>query len=141
MLLEVCLRVAKLQNNVWQELDEITVDSVSNTVRGSTNSFSIFGLIAVDFLSLIETRKISAGGYHTCGVTPDETVVCWGFNSFGQLGNGTNTDSNVPLAVIGLDGIKSIAAGDMHNMALKGDGTVWSWGSNLRGQLGNDATS
>ena len=48
---ESSLRVAKLQNNAWEEIDEITVDSVSNTVGGSTNNFSIFGLIAVDFLS------------------------------------------------------------------------------------------
>jgi hypothetical protein len=61
----------------------------------------------------------------------------WGDNEAGQLGNGTNTASNVPVQVSGLSGITAIAGGGAHSLALKNDGTVWGWGSNGSGQLGD----
>ena len=45
--------------------------------------------------------QITAGTYHTCALISDGTATCWGDNSYGQLGNGSNTDSNVPVAVTG----------------------------------------
>src|SRR3989442_9523704 len=65
------------------------------------------------------------------------TVSAWGDNSFGELGNGTNTASNTPMQVSGLSGVTAIAGGELHGLALKSDGTVWAWGYNFYGQLGN----
>src|SRR5438445_8703904 len=65
------------------------------------------------------------------------TVSAWGDNSFGELGNGTNTASNTPMQVSGLSGVTAIAGGELHGLALKSDGTVWAWGYNACGQLGN----
>ena len=42
---------------------------------------------------------LSAGRLHTCGVTPEGLVYCWGLNSFGELGDGTTIDRNVPVQV------------------------------------------
>ena len=67
----------------------------------------------------------------------DGTVWAWGGNEYGELGNGTNTDSNVPVQVSGLTGITAIAGGGSHSLALKQDGTVWAWGGNEYGELGN----
>src|SRR5438445_1250654 len=64
------------------------------------------------------------------------TVSAWGGNFVGQLGNGTNTDSNTPVEVSGLSGVTAIAGGGIHSLALKTDGTVWGWGDNANGQLG-----
>ncbi|MCC7202339.1 MAG: hypothetical protein IT393_06750, partial [Nitrospirae bacterium] len=65
------------------------------------------------------------------------TVWAWGQNSFGQLGDGTETERHTPVQVIGLTGIVSVAAGDRHSLALKSDGTVWGWGYSEYGELGD----
>jgi alpha-tubulin suppressor-like RCC1 family protein len=80
---------------------------------------------------------ITRGNWHSLALTSDGTVWAWGRNSWGQLGNGTWNNSNVPVQVSGLTGITAIAAGAAYSLALKSDGTVWTWGDNGDGQLGN----
>src|SRR6266478_2923525 len=65
------------------------------------------------------------------------TVSAWGDNSFGELGNGTNTTSNTPVQTSGITGVTAIAGGGFHSLALKSDGAVWAWGYNGDGELGN----
>src|SRR2546428_613650 len=82
-------------------------------------------------------QKIAAGNYHSLALKSDGTVWAWGMNLYGQLGDGTNTGSNVPVQVSSLTGIIAIGGGYGHSLALKSDGTVWAWGYNSTGQLGN----
>jgi alpha-tubulin suppressor-like RCC1 family protein len=63
--------------------------------------------------------------------------MAWGYNGEGELGNGTNTSSNVPVAVSGLAGIKAISTGGDNSLALLPDAKVMAWGDDLEGQLGN----
>jgi alpha-tubulin suppressor-like RCC1 family protein len=84
---------------------------------------------------------LSGGGSHVLALMNDGTVWAWGWNNFGQLGNGSLTDSDVPLQVSGLNGVAKIYAGSNHNMALLSNGTVYTWGSNGSGQLGNNSTT
>jgi alpha-tubulin suppressor-like RCC1 family protein len=67
----------------------------------------------------------------------DATVKCWGYNANGQLGNGTNTDSNIAVTVSGITGAAAIVAGSYHSCALLSDTTVKCWGNNAYGGLGN----
>lgn len=67
----------------------------------------------------------------------DGTVWAFGYNNYGQLGNGTTTTSNVPVQVSGLSGVIAVAAGGDHALALKSDGTVFGWGLDNYGQLGD----
>ncbi len=77
------------------------------------------------------------GGGHTCGVTDAGGVLCWGRNDFGQLGDGTNMSSLVPVVIAGLSGVTTVHAGRWHSCALVAGGAAKCWGSNAAGQLGD----
>jgi alpha-tubulin suppressor-like RCC1 family protein len=83
---------------------------------------------------------IAASNEHSLALLANGTVVAWGTNNQGQLGNGTETSSDVPVAVNGLSGVKAISADQNDSLALLGNGTVKAWGINADGQLG-DGTS
>ncbi|MGE5364504.1 MAG: T9SS type A sorting domain-containing protein [Bacteroidota bacterium] len=84
---------------------------------------------------------IAMGLYHTVALDSDGKVYAWGDNNNGQLGNGNNSNSRVPVAVTIDKKITSIAAGSMHAVALAEDGTVYAWGNNYYGQLGDGSTT
>ena len=66
--------------------------------------------------------------------------MAWGENGLGQLGDGTITNSDEPVAVSGLSEVTAIAAGFADNLALLSNGTVMAWGNNQHGQLGDGTT-
>jgi alpha-tubulin suppressor-like RCC1 family protein len=84
---------------------------------------------------------ISAGGAFALALRSDGTVLAWGNNSAGELGNGTApNDHHVPVHVSGLTGVRQVSAGWAHALALKAGGAVYAWGDNLLGQLGDGST-
>jgi len=86
---------------------------------------------------------VVAGERHSCALSSlsGGTVSCWGDNSVGQLGDGTNTNRSVPTEVPGLSGVSALAAGGDHTCAvIASTGAVKCWGSNSYGQLGNNTT-
>ncbi len=90
---------------------------------------------------LIIMPQIDGGYGHTVALKGDGAVWSWGHNDYGQLGDGTNTDSNVPIMVAGINGVKAVSAGYSHCLALKIDGSVWAWGANYNYQLGDGSTT
>jgi alpha-tubulin suppressor-like RCC1 family protein len=79
---------------------------------------------------------IAAGGDDGLALLSDGTVMAWGSNEFGQLGDGTLTQSDVPVAASDVSDVSAIAIGAA-SLALRDDGTVMAWGSNISGQLGD----
>ncbi|MFW6056818.1 MAG: RCC1-like domain-containing protein [Chloroflexota bacterium] len=78
---------------------------------------------------------IAAGKYHSLALKSDGTVLAWGCNWYGQLGDDSTTDSPQYVQVTGLGDVAGVAAGCWHSLALKTDGTVWGWGSGSNGRL------
>jgi len=86
--------------------------------------------------------SISAGGNlqrngHALAVLANGTVMAWGLNSSGELGDGTTSSSSVPVTVSDLTGVIRVSAGGQYSTALLANGTVAVWGKNGDGELGN----
>jgi len=82
--------------------------------------------------------SISLGTFTTCAVLINGGAKCWGYNLWGQLGNGSTTNSSVPVNVSGLSsGVRLIAAGTFHTCAILDSGGVKCWGDDTNGALGS----
>lgn len=81
--------------------------------------------------------SVSLGSAFGLALRFDGSVMSWGANREGQLGDGTTFDRSSPQAVAGLPPIRSIKAGGYHSLGLAQDGFIWAWGGNYYGQLGN----
>ena len=90
--------------------------------------------------------SIAAGDRHSMAQCSDGTLFAWGDNSSGQLGNNSNSQSLVPVAVtttgvLAGKTVVAVTAGKLHTLALLSDGTLAAWGDNTNGQLGNNSTT
>ena len=130
--------------NTWGQLGNGTAtgpETCAEALPCSTTPVTVSGLSGV--------TAIAADG-DSLALLRNGTVMDWGYNGAGQLGNGSTTGpqtcaesacSTTPVPVSGLSGVTAIAAGWIHNLALLSSGTVMAWGNNESGHLGNGTTS
>ncbi len=85
---------------------------------------------------------LATGGFHSCGITADESIWCWGRNNQGQIGNDDpgNDNSVVPEPIDSDRHFVAIDAGEGFTCGLSTERVLWCWGSNQSGQLGNDSS-
>lgn len=109
--------------------------------NGSTTSSSIPAL--VNFATGMTLTNITARYYHSCGVSTNGDAYCWGRGNFGQLGNGSTADSEMPVPVNLPNGVTltNITAGYYHSCGVSTNGTAYCWGYGNDGQLGNGSTA
>jgi alpha-tubulin suppressor-like RCC1 family protein len=100
-------------------------------VNNSTTTLAVSGLGDAVAISASERSQ------HTCALRAGGTMVCWGFNAVGQLGNGTTTIALSPVAVSELTDVVAFSAGALHTCAIKSDASAFCWGLNDLGQLGD----
>jgi alpha-tubulin suppressor-like RCC1 family protein len=77
------------------------------------------------------------GTNHNASVKTDGTLWTWGYNSSGQLGDGTTVSKSSPVQIGALTNWAQVAVGRFHTASLKTDGTLWAWGNNQVGRLGD----
>ena len=86
------------------------------------------------------TRMAQSSFPGACALTAADDAHCWGFNSFGRLGDGTTTNRNVPTAMTGGLTFGSVELGTAHGCGVTTDSTAYCWGTALGGVLGTGTT-
>ena len=126
----------KYDSNVWCWGKNTHGQVGDGTTAGYSNP------TMVDFPSGVSAKSISAGGDHTCIISQDDDLYCWGLNSNGQLGLGNTTSSSYPIKVqiSGSRSVLAVSTGNAHTCAILDDYSIQCWGDNDYGQIGDGTT-
>jgi alpha-tubulin suppressor-like RCC1 family protein len=143
---------AKVISGTWHHMCALTVagavycwgdDTSGQLGNGSFNDAGTATPVHVTLAAA--ASEIGAGDANTCAIVgPDgnNSVWCWGDNSFGQLGNGGGGPSAVPVQVSGLTGLANLAVGAEHAcVGLSNAGGIACWGKGGSGELGNNGNA
>ena len=109
-------------------------DGVRSDLNGSSPQTCIVSPLA-------GVAQVASGAYFACAQVGGEGVRCWGDNQFGQLGDGTLSNSNYAVSVRGMKGGALIASRSRHSCGIRSDSSVACWGLGASGQLGNGGIS
>jgi alpha-tubulin suppressor-like RCC1 family protein len=124
----------------------VTKDNVAycwgRNYEGQLGDPAIFGLTTapVKVTGGHTFRRIRTGVGHTCAITTSDVAFCWGFNQFGQVGDGTTTNRPSPVRVLGTQQWRDVEGDYGHTCGVTFDNTAYCWGRNFSGQLGDGTT-
>jgi alpha-tubulin suppressor-like RCC1 family protein len=116
---------------------------------GDGNTAGTTEPVAVDTSGVLAGKtltQISAGQQHACALDTAGQAYCWGLNFDGELGDGTTTDSSVPV-VVDTSGVLAgktltqLSGGESSTCALDASGAAYCWGDNDIGELGDGTTT
>ena len=118
-------------------------------ILASTNSGAVIGsnqeaqkiITDDDSGSQLSGQMVSAGGAHTCAILSGGVLKCWGYNSNGQIGDGSTADNSVPSEIDSGTGYKKVTTGQWHTCGITVADKVKCWGAGNQGQIGNGSTS
>jgi alpha-tubulin suppressor-like RCC1 family protein len=116
---------------------------VSDNAWGDTAT-RLPSMLSSDIDTGAQVTDVTAGDFHTCALSSDGQLKCWGWGSSGQLGYGSTASLDTPRPDgVNLDGVTAfrISAGFGHTCALRSNGTARCWGANSQGQLGRGNTA
>jgi len=111
-----------------------------------TNKNSPINVVGVFRFGTRTATKISLGTFHTCAIDDEDNAWCWGWNQYGQLGDGSTINRSTPVPVVShsnsnnQQSASQIELGGSHSCIIDAADEIYCWGRNNRGQLG-DGTS
>ena len=103
--------------------------TVGNGKTGQDN----YQLVPTKILNNV--KSVDFGNYYGGAITEDGSLYMWGYNAYGQIGNGTTVSQTTPTKI--LSNVKSISLSSLHSAAITEDGSLYMWGYNSYGQVGN----
>jgi alpha-tubulin suppressor-like RCC1 family protein len=140
--------ILKSDGTVWDWGFNLHAQLGNGTI-GTNNDTDMPGQVlgqgGVGYLNSL--AAIIGGESHNMALKTDGTVWCWGWNYFGQLGDGsanwgnTTNYSTSAVKLFSLTSVAFLGGRGYHNLAVKTDGTIWAWGCNWYGQLGDGTTN
>ena len=122
---------------------DLRIDQPGSGYTLGASAAGLSGASSTPFAVTLTFTAVTAGDAHTCGVTAAGAAYCWGYNSSGQLGDGTTTDRLTLVLVKAPAGVSfdSVTAGRLHTCGVTAAGTAYCWGGNGFGQLGDGSTT
>jgi alpha-tubulin suppressor-like RCC1 family protein len=127
-LKHTCVVLVSASIKCWGDNSEGQLGDGSTTDSNDPSSIN---------LGSSKVLAISTGAYHTCVIINDPLLKCWGDNSEGQLGDGTNIDRLTPITISLSPSPVAISSGDSHTCSILSDASLKCWGDNSEGQLGD----
>jgi uncharacterized repeat protein (TIGR02543 family) len=100
--------------------------ALGNGVDDSNNDY----LVPIEVAGVTNPIMVTAGFNFSVALMQDHTLMAWGNNSEGEMGDGTTINRLTPIPVPGIDQVVWVSAGWTHVVAIRADGTVWTWGAN-----------
>ncbi|QVK16776.1 DUF5011 domain-containing protein [Mycoplasmatota bacterium] len=125
-------------------------DGTTTNKSTPTEITSNFNDVVVEkiYLPISETiQKLSLGTYHSLAITSEGRIFTWGFNDYGQLGDGTTTARNTPTEITGNfnlgegETITEVSLGYSNTSVITSEGRIFTWGCNNTSQLGDGTTT
>jgi alpha-tubulin suppressor-like RCC1 family protein len=90
----------------------------------------------VEVPSSLNFIRLTVGGGHACGIIQSGALYCWGLNSFGQVGDGTQTSRVTPVRVGSPLLFRDFDATETRTCAIATDDRTYCWGANMSGESG-----
>ncbi len=128
-------------DNSYGQLGDGTTNGPETCESGDGQRGFPCSTVPVAVSGLDEVVAIAASTDYSLALLKDGTVMAWGSNVYGHLGNKVDSNSDMPIAIGGLSEVTAIAAASTYSLALLKNGTVMAWGSNDYGQLGDGTTT
>lgn len=120
----------------WSRICGVYTNSAVYCLRTITGSAFEVQEVSSQFKAV----EIATGLSHSCIITPQQFLACWGSNKFGQLGDGTTSDATALVPISIDEKVQQVSVGPHHTCATTTDGKLYCWGANGSGQLGVPAS-
>jgi alpha-tubulin suppressor-like RCC1 family protein len=108
---------------------------------GTLNALPSPTAVLVDGRDRSDWRAVTVGGWHSCAITADEELYCWGSSTRGQVGRDGDFAVPLPNRIAPEKRWVRLAAGVYHTCAIANDATMWCIGADGTGQLGDGGTA